>query len=282
MPSQTTLALAGVGALLAGEATGVTNVFGGGGGGGSPINIEAPGGGGGSPMPIPIPGNGGGGGGGGSGPNMASIQALLTARETQSNVETLAGNLQNSTERARENIGGRGPSTGQPRPGGRGRDSGVLGRFGPSFGNENHGVTERQKAAASVGRDPFGLQATSPGIIGTTAEVFRASGEAGKGFTSAVGTPGKNPEDDTFFGFVNESGRAAGSALRETNNAAESAWSGLFGSEPQGSKGRDRGNRERNENKGSETNGRQPTRAEMEQRKGSNSDETSTLEDYWG
>lgn len=216
----------GIGALIATEATGITNLSG---GGGQPI-IVAPGSGGGSgggsPVPIPVPS--GGSGGGGSAPTEALAGLASGLSNTTQNVGEVAGqqaamagqiaslqerlktlrDRQKSASDIRDIVEGSRDNFEIPTPGG--NDDGPGGG-GPS-------ITERQKLALDQGRDPFGLQATQGGTVGGIAETLRAAGETGTDVVDSVGRPGRDPEDGTFFGFINDAGRTTGTAFDEATN----------------------------------------------------------------
>lgn len=211
MPSTTDIALLAGGGLLASEAVGITNLFGGGGSG--PINIEIPSGGGGGGMgAIPVPT------GGGNSPSLgASAEMLSNLGKLQGRLTGLQSQLQqqqDSFERAINQVSPyQGNQTTNPGPNNRGSDP-----SGPNTTRPDSSVTNRQLYAERQGRDPFGLQATDSGWLGKGAEGLRATGETATDVVNSVGRPGVDPRDDTFFGFVNQSGRSFGSAINEAQN----------------------------------------------------------------
>lgn len=213
----------GVGALIAAEATGITNFSGGGGSGPVIVAPGSDGGGGSGAMPIPVPS----GDTGGSGSGATEALAALAGRvgDTSSNVTDVANtqtglaaeigelrakleilqDTQKSTEDIRDIIDGSRDKFDIPSPGG---DDDSPGDTGPS-------LSETQKIAMEQGRDPFGLQATQGGVVGGIAEGLRAAGDTATDVVDSVGNPGRNPEDGTFFGFIGDAGRTTGEAYRE-------------------------------------------------------------------
>lgn len=197
MVKGSTIALVGIGGLVAADATGII-----GGGGG---NQE-------SPLPPVIPGSGSGAdlgevaalmqsktgesvtrvintGEGSAGMGASIAQAMAQMQDSQN--ETLATVMQATsggdgggnptvpdTPNWRDYVpGSAGPDTSSS-------DPGNTGGSGPG----GYGITPRQKAAYQSGRDPFGLQATTkPGSpVGKAAESLRAAGDT---VTDVAGAP---------------------------------------------------------------------------------------------
>lgn len=220
----------GIGALVAAEATGITNLSGGGGSRPQIIPIPAGGGGGGGDTIIPPGAFGGGSDGslaalrgqiaglsesveGATGGAGASGELLSTVTDLQDRINRQGSGFQSAIENLQEQIGG--IDTGLPDPGdmgpGSSSDSPGGGR-GPGPG-ERSGLTPRQEAAKEAGRDPFGLQAMGSGNFAKFGEAFRAGGDTVTDAVSSVGQPGKDPREGTFFDFVSDAGASFGSAL---------------------------------------------------------------------
>lgn len=197
MVETSTAVLAGIGGLIATEATGVTNLSGG--GGESPLPAQLPGGGGPSVGELFALAQSAGGagetvtrvvesGGGDSGAAIANAFAQIQQSQTEALervAESSGGGGTTVVETVREATG---TDTGRSDPG-RGRQEGPGG----------FGLSPRQQAAAMVGRDPFGLQATTePGSrVGQAAEALNQAGQL----------PGKAAD------FSGRSGRTVGEAF---------------------------------------------------------------------
>lgn len=207
---------AGVGGLIAAEATGVTN-FSGGGSSNSPAVPSLPDTGPSTAELFALMQAGGNSGesvtrivesgGGGNAAGMAEAFAKLQA----SNNQTLAAVVDSMDSGG----GGGGTTTIVERAGAAARGGSVPGadRF---TGNDSpgQGITNRQVAAASQGRDPFGLQATteSGSLVGQTAEALRAAGDTPGNLAGDFGDP---ENSGGLAGFSYDAGAAAGQGISE-------------------------------------------------------------------